>query len=154
MRVEIDSPVAGDPHAAPLRQAMVHTAALDLIDRARDREPSRSLNHASVGVSTTMLDPDHPSGVMDESMGGLNRQAAAHPPVHTIRRPSPMLVDVIPRPLTPADHLPVSGTTLHARSPERAEPTSTGDLWAMPTSDLAALVAQVLAQLSEVRPEG
>lgn len=42
-------------------------------------------------------------------------------------------------------------TTLHAGGLEPAEPTVNEDLWALPTGDIAALVADVLVQLAADR---
>ena len=111
MRVEIDPPVAGHPHAAaPLSRALEQTGALDIVDRPTAREPRagtewRGPDSALVGVSTTALG---------------------------------------------TDQMTTSATALL----ERAGPTLIEDLWSLPTGDIAALVADVLAQLTEVRRYG
>ncbi len=60
-----------------------------------------------------------------------------------------MLVHIVSRPLTPADHIPVSAVTLLARSLEAAGASVVEDLWAIPTSDLAASVSACARELAE-----
>lgn len=176
MRREIHPPDAVAPPLALLSRAPVDTGALDIIGRAAAREvkagsdSSRlgspvpvhaqwsSLDSASVGVSATGLGADPPSAVADISSAGFNRPAAAHPNDNALKRGSPrsaMLVHRDPRPLTPADHIPVSAITVGARSRNSdARPNVADELWAHPTDGLAALVADVRAQLTKVRAAG
>jgi RNA polymerase sigma-B factor len=60
-----------------------------------------------------------------------------------------MLVHLVSRPLTPADHLPVSAITLLARGLESTGVSVIEDLWALPTSDMATSVSACARELAE-----
>lgn len=128
MRAEIDTTVVRDPRPAPLSRALVETAALDvLLDRATARDAVR---------------PSPPAPVQ----GGTARRV----PPQWRRLDSAFIGNSA----LGTDHTHGVGTTLRASRRDLPEPSVAEDHWARPTSDLAALVAQVRAQLSEVRRDG
>jgi hypothetical protein len=131
MRVEIDPPVA---HVAPLSRSQLSTAALDIVGLATARE-------AGPGSATSL--PPTPVPVH----GATARRTL--PPVSHERRRSDSAFAGVSTAVWGTGH--PSATTLDGPSLGPAEPTVIEDLWATPTSDLADLVAQVLAQLAGVR---
>jgi RNA polymerase sigma-B factor len=60
-----------------------------------------------------------------------------------------MLVHLVARPLTPADHLPVSAITHLARSLESTGASVMEDVWALPASDMATSASVCARELAD-----
>lgn len=131
MRVEIDSPRA---HVAPPSRSRLSTAALDIVGLATARE-------AGPGGATSL--PPAPVSVH----GATARTTL--PPVSRERRSPDAAFAGVSTTAWMTGH--ASATALDDPSLGPAGPTVIEDLWATPTSDLADLVAHVLAQLTGVR---
>lgn len=132
MRVEIDPPPLA--HVAPLSRSPRSTAALDIVGLATARE---------AGPGSAISFPPTPV-----SVHGDTAPRTLPPVLHEWRSPDSAFAGVS---TTEWGTGHACATTLDGPGLGPAEPTAIEDLWATPTSDLADLVAQVLAQLTGVR---